>query len=86
MAILITLPVVKWIFVLRDMQIHFPTGSVMSVAIPAVPQAGKCVFDTAYEVVVTVNVPLSFRPVQLNWLEVRAVGWLTEDLTAIILN
>ena len=51
----------------------FPTGSTMSVTIPAVPQVRNCVFDTLAEVVVTENIFLSCRPVQLNWLEVWEV-------------
>ena len=58
----------------------------MNVTIPDVPQVGNCGFDTAAEVVVSGNISLSCRPVQLNWLEVRAVGWRPEELTARILN
>ena len=58
----------------------------MSVTIPAVSQIVNCGFDTASEVVVTGGKMLSFRPVQLNWMEVQAVGWRTENLTASILG
>ena len=58
----------------------------MRVTILAVPQVGKCGFETAAEVVVTGNIYLSCQPVQLNWLEVRAVGWRPEDLTTGILD
>ena len=68
------------------MHIYFLTGSAMSVTIPAVPQVGNCGFDTEDEVIVTGNISLSFRPIQLNWLEVREVGWRPVDLTARILD
>ena len=58
----------------------------MSVTIPAVPQVGNCGFYTAAEVVVTGFFSISFRPVELNWLEVRAVGCHPEELTASILD
>ena len=74
------------VFVLRDTHIHFPTGSAMSVTITAVPQVGNCRFDTAEEVVVTVNSSISCLPTKINWMEVWAVGWHPEDLTAIILD
>ena len=69
-----------------DTDIHLPTGSAMSVTIPAIPQVRNCGFDTAAKVVVTGNIYLSFRPVQLNWMEVQAVGWHPEDLTASIID
>ena len=58
----------------------------MGVTIPAIPQVKNCGFDTAAEVVVTRQNSFSYRPVQLNWLEVRAVGWHQEDLAIRILN
>ena len=58
----------------------------MDVTIPALPQVGKCGYDTAAEVLVTGKISFSCRPVQLNWLEVRAVGWHQEDLAIRILN
>ena len=58
----------------------------MGVTIPAVPQVGNYGFDTAAKVVVTGNIPLSCRPIQLNWMEFRAVGWRLEDLTVSILD
>ena len=68
------------------MHIHFTTRIAMGVTIQAVHQVRKCGFDTAPKVVVTGNIYLSFRPVQLNWMEVQAVGWHPEDLTASILD
>ena len=64
----------------------FPTGSTMSVTIPAVPQVVNCGFDPAYKVVVMGNISLSFQPVQLNWLEVRELGWRPVELTTSILD
>ena len=74
------------IFVLRDTQIHFPGGGEIIVTVPSVPQVVNCGFDTAAEVVVTGNISLSCQSVHLKCLEVRAVGWLPEGLTASILN
>ena len=74
------------VFVFRYTQINFPTGSVIILTVPAVPQVRNCGFDTADEVVVTGNISLSCRPVQLNWLDFWSVGWRPEDLTASILD
>ena len=72
------------IFVLRDTQIHFPTGVAMGVTIPAAPQFEHCEFDTAAKVVVTGNISLSCQLVQINWMELHSVGWRPEDLTVSI--
>ena len=44
------------VFISRDTQINFPTGSEMIVTILAVPQVRNCGFETADEVVVTGNI------------------------------
>ena len=44
------------VFILRDTQINFTTGSEMSVTILAFPQFVNCGFETADEVVVTGNI------------------------------